>query len=62
MTYPDWLNQEHVTSTPDIERAWQVSQRAAWETVFDIVSAKCHLATREFIRELEAARGKAIGV
>lgn len=64
MTYEEWWDREDYDSVPDSdftfgEVVWKASQRDAWEAVFQIVSDQRHPVSREFVKELEAAREEA---
>lgn len=41
------------------EEVWKDCRKDTWKDVFQIVSDKPQFATREFIKELEAARDRA---
>lgn len=64
MTFDQWWDKEDRDSVPDSdytfgEEVWKAAQSDTWSTVFQIVSDNPQMATREFIRLLEAARERA---
>lgn len=64
MTYDEWWNSTDKDGTPFVnytfgEEAWTEAQRETWKQIFQIVSDKGYLTSRDFIKELEAARGAA---
>lgn len=61
MTFNEWWEKHDQVSDPFSnftygEQVWQAAQSDTWGAVFQIVSDNADLATREFIRLLEAAR------
>lgn len=63
MTFDQWWKANYEDEYPDGfanrtfgEEVWQVSKQDTWATVFQIVSDNAHMAEREFIKKLEAAR------
>lgn len=53
MTYTQWNSKTPSASPEDI---WEAAKKDAWANVFQVVSDRPDLATREFIKRLEAAR------
>lgn len=61
MTFEEWWDKNDMDSVPDSsftygEEVWKAAQRDVWADVFQIVSNNPQMATREFIKKLEAAR------
>lgn len=61
-----WDHSTYETQQRDLQRIMAIQEsddtrrakRAVWATVFQIVSDNPQMATREFIKKLEAARGE----
>lgn len=64
MNFPEWYNRKWGDVPVGFadrtfgEEVWKAAQRETWAVVFQIVSDYPHLASREFIKRLEAARGE----
>lgn len=62
MTFQQWRDKQSVDGTDflaDDEEIYKAAQRDTWAEVFQIVSDHSQMASREFIKKLEAARGEA---
>ena len=72
MTFDQWWNRNEMDRVGHADRTsseevWGDAQSDVWADVFQVVSDHAHMASREFIRKLEAARetagyGPATGV
>lgn len=63
MTFKEWWDKENMDAVPGADftegqEVWNAAKRDAWVCVFQIVSDYPHLASRDFIKLLEAEREK----
>lgn len=64
MNFTEWWDKNGMDSMSDAdftygEEVWQAARRDVWSNVFQVVSDNPQIATREFIKKLEALRDEA---